>query len=798
MKAESTTVTVSGIAAFEGPLKAGSAVLGGRFKVTEVLANDAESITYSGKDSRGASVTILEFFPSGSATRGKDGVAVTRAADKEEFDRKLQAFVEAGKKLLALKHPGIASVRAVETSDGAAYIVSNMPAGQRLSDFLRENGPKIRPPAISAALEALLKALDHVHSAGILHRNISPSAIFVDADQNVMLTDFHVGSDLRKGGPAWAPDSAYVPPELLGGSAEPSQGSDLYSLAATFYHVIVRRPPADAKVRLAATKDGKPDPYWPLWKPAIAYRPGFRMGIDLAMCVDTGVRLQSVEQWKHTIAEVHSTDAHPVDVGASKGDDSASKLIEAIVAESQGPETQSPSTQVPATDSSTLPHPSSAGAKRIVPAGPSPRADAAAAAKLLAAAAKPTQSKASSGSTTGLISGGSVAALVLVGLGFVMLRDGSNDARPLVEDGQTAAVDAAISTTATAVAPAIDPALAERLRTPRAEVTDVKSASSTAEGEAALPSPEPSPEKTAEAAPEPAPEVVAAVESAEVRLPEPTVDANSATTPIVVTPQLAVRLATPFVVPEEPKAAESAVVAPEVPAAVPEAEVADPEEVAVVQVEPVVAPAEPESASEPAGTNVSAAGTSPAVISALSVDLGFQPAPGEGVVIGTVDDNATPWMQPGQRIVLANGVLVGNTRDLMKAIRESSELKMGGAARVTFGVQASDGAPVAQQEAELPVVQDVALLNGLRFKTRFVDGREISEVTVVPEGLKSGLQVGDVLLGYVPTQEKIGVDIGLTDLLIRELGKGATTFPIAAVRGGKTWVVGFDYAPGGN
>jgi serine/threonine protein kinase len=796
MKAEQKKSSDTEVDIVSGPLDVGAAVLGGSYKIAGVITKSATTITYAGKDARGKAVSILEYFPADKVSRQKSGVVVDGESRKAEFDRGLKAFVESGQKLMGLKHRGIASVRTVEEAAGTAYIVSDLPEGQRLSDFLRENGPKIRPPAIAAALESVLEALAYAHEMGVLHRNILPSSIIVVSEHDAVLTDFHVGPDSDGGGPAWASDSAYVPPELLGAAADVTPASDLYSLAATFYHVIVRRPPADARIRSAAIQDGKPDPYWPLWKPAIAYRPGFRMGIDLAMCMDMDVRLQSVEQWQRTIAEVQTTDARADESDATRSDDSASKLIEAIVAESakagKAAAAAMPDPSIPAEPRPEVDVP--VGAMRILP--PEPKPDAAVEASKKAEVAPP-KARASSGPGMALMLGGGLLALAVVG-GGLMLMGGSDDpGTPTV-----AAAEPAPSETIQAEAPAadtaaLDPALVERLATPftpSAETADVAAGTADTSGDTApaevsgmdpalverlaTPSQPPAEEtEVAAVAETPSVEAVTPVE------PEPA--------PAEVAPPVTEEAPVTAVAPVEPEPAPAATVEtpPEVvveAAPVSETPVAEPEVAAAV---PAITP-------EPTVAEPAAAAASSAVLSALSVDLGFVPANGDGVVIGTLTNNAAPWMQPGQRIVIANGIMVATPRDLVKAIRETNDLSMGGTAKVTFAVQGADGTPVGQQTADLPVVLDVALLSGLRFQTHLVNGTEVSEVTVVPEGSGSTLEVGDVLLGYVPTQEKIGTDISLIDLLVREVEKGTTTFSLAVVRDGKTWLAAFDYTHG--
>ncbi|GAA4038674.1 serine/threonine-protein kinase [Nonomuraea soli] len=149
-----------------------------------------------------------------------------------------------------LSHPHIAAVYDVVVVDERPWIVLQLVSAPTLADVLTGQGPL--PPATVARIGLqVLQALQAAHAAGIVHRDVKPANILLDADEYVMLTDFglaasaepagHLDEGLtREGLVVGTP--AYIAPERARGQV-PAPPSDLWSLGVTLYRAVEGRCP---------------------------------------------------------------------------------------------------------------------------------------------------------------------------------------------------------------------------------------------------------------------------------------------------------------------------------------------------------------------------------------------------------------------------------------------------------------------------------------------------------------------------------------------------------------------------
>ncbi len=161
-----------------------------------------------------------------------------------------EAFATAG-----LNHPNIVQVYAVGESNGVRFIAQEYVAGMNMRDYILKKGP---PPAHIALhlLKQVAAALQAAADKGIVHRDIKPENILLTRKGVAKVVDFGLaqltqGGDLRLTQAGMTMGTPlYMSPEQVQGS-KVDHRSDLYSLGATFYHLLAGRPPFRGETALA-------------------------------------------------------------------------------------------------------------------------------------------------------------------------------------------------------------------------------------------------------------------------------------------------------------------------------------------------------------------------------------------------------------------------------------------------------------------------------------------------------------------------------------------------------------------
>jgi len=171
----------------------------------------------------------------------------TRLARDEESVERLTREARAAAKL---RHPNIVHAYDVGSADGHYYFAMEYVDGEGLDAVLRSDGPLDQDRALQILIQ-VTRALAAAHEAGIIHRDVKPSNIMLDSKGEVRVTDFGLAERIEgdvaataNGRPLGTP--AYAAPEMLAGRAVDAR-ADLYSLGATFFHVLAGRPPFEGQ-----------------------------------------------------------------------------------------------------------------------------------------------------------------------------------------------------------------------------------------------------------------------------------------------------------------------------------------------------------------------------------------------------------------------------------------------------------------------------------------------------------------------------------------------------------------------
>lgn len=159
-------------------------------------------------------------------------------------DRARERFADEANAMAQLAdHPNIVQVfRADVTEDGRPYLVMKYYPQRNLA--VRAATEQISVPEVLRIGVQVACAVETAHRVGILHRDIKPANILTSQYGEPGLTDFGIATTGADGeGDAEGLSLPWSPPEIVFGDAASSRSSDVYSLGATLWHLLVGHPP---------------------------------------------------------------------------------------------------------------------------------------------------------------------------------------------------------------------------------------------------------------------------------------------------------------------------------------------------------------------------------------------------------------------------------------------------------------------------------------------------------------------------------------------------------------------------
>ena len=232
-------------------------VIENKYLIGKVHEYNGDGVTYIGLDlEKNNKVFIREFFPQGAAFRSTNSVSLLPMAGKELiYDDCQQSFLALWRQIARLRGlSAIQSVYDIIDANGTSYIISDYIDGITLRDYLlRSSIGYITWKQARTLFLPVLSTLGTLHSAGIIHRGISPATIIVNQDDGrLILSGFSIWQARSMQGPL-TPEifSGYAPIEQYAGTdAKQGPWTDIYSFAAVLYRALIGSTPIDAPSRV--------------------------------------------------------------------------------------------------------------------------------------------------------------------------------------------------------------------------------------------------------------------------------------------------------------------------------------------------------------------------------------------------------------------------------------------------------------------------------------------------------------------------------------------------------------------
>ena len=206
--------------------------LDGRYEITELIGVGGMADVYKATDlidNKTVAVKILK----------------REYAENEEF---LRRFRNESKMVAALSHPNIVKVYDVGFSDKLQFMVMEYIDGITLKEYIDNERVLTWKDSVHFIIQ-VLRALQHAHDKGIVHRDIKPQNIMLFTDGTIKVMDFGIAKSAKEQAYA-ATDQAigtvyYISPEQARGD-EVDEKSDIYSVGVMFYEMLTGQKPFDA------------------------------------------------------------------------------------------------------------------------------------------------------------------------------------------------------------------------------------------------------------------------------------------------------------------------------------------------------------------------------------------------------------------------------------------------------------------------------------------------------------------------------------------------------------------------
>src|SRR5918998_1298679 len=257
-------------------------VVDGRYRIIDRVGSGGMADVYCAEDGElGRRVAIKLLY--------------SRFADDPDF---VERFRREASSAAALNHPNVVQVFDRGEWDGTPYIAMELLEGRNLKDIVREHGPLEPAYALDMVLQ-ILRAARFAHRRGVVHRDIKPHNVIVDAEGRAKVTDFGIAragsSDMTETGLIMG-TAQYISPEQAQGHPVDAR-SDLYSIGVVLYELLTGAVPFDAESPVTiALKQVSEEPVPPrVRNPAVP--PALEAVVMRAIRKDPAERYQDADQF---------------------------------------------------------------------------------------------------------------------------------------------------------------------------------------------------------------------------------------------------------------------------------------------------------------------------------------------------------------------------------------------------------------------------------------------------------------------------------------------------------------------
>ncbi|MGN1119051.1 MAG: Stk1 family PASTA domain-containing Ser/Thr kinase, partial [Oscillospiraceae bacterium] len=205
--------------------------LDGRYELLELIGVGGMADIYRAKDLEEDRIVAVKILK-------------TELADSDEF---LRRFRNESKAIALLSHPNIVKIYDVGFTDKVQFIVMEYVDGITLTDYIEQQGLLKWRDAVHFTIQ-ILRALQHAHDRGIVHRDVKSSNVMLLRDGTIKVMDFGIARFNRENNKTVSEKTIgsvhYISPEQARGDIT-DERSDIYSVGVALYEMLTGKKPFD-------------------------------------------------------------------------------------------------------------------------------------------------------------------------------------------------------------------------------------------------------------------------------------------------------------------------------------------------------------------------------------------------------------------------------------------------------------------------------------------------------------------------------------------------------------------------
>jgi eukaryotic-like serine/threonine-protein kinase len=257
-------------------------VIAGRYELLELIGKGGMSSVYKAHDrllDRQIAVKILH----------------PHFTEDEEY---VERFRREARAVAQLSHPNIVTVIDRGEDEGRQYIVFEYVEGENLKQLLERTGAMPVRDTLLLALQ-MARALAFAHGRGLVHRDVKPQNVLLNADGQAKMTDFGIARSVDVQGVTITGTvlgtSEYIAPEQARGERVDAQ-TDVYSLGVVLYELLVGGVPYEGETFVTVALKHVNEPVPPVLERRPDVPPRVALAVERAMAKSPVERFSSMQE----------------------------------------------------------------------------------------------------------------------------------------------------------------------------------------------------------------------------------------------------------------------------------------------------------------------------------------------------------------------------------------------------------------------------------------------------------------------------------------------------------------------